>query len=279
MYLCIYQMKFIVIYITNYIITPIICCMLSTIIYYTYHIYKTFKIINTLEKKYNSKILYVKDVKNRKIDNILMSIFKKTIISINDNDRLRYILQENSDKNLLILIKSIGGYIHSSDSMLNLLNIHTKQKNVYIPNYAMSAATLLVLACDNIFLNKFAALGPTDPQIELYQEMQSFKALSKLIEVKPIEHIKDENLIKYYENKKLYDDNINLIAKYLKKHKKKDVLQKNMNNLIEMLSYGNIPHHTELNYEILNKVINVNIDIPEDIMTMYRQMNYLFKIL
>lgn len=245
-------------------------------LYYGYYIYNVIKLIKIYETQTRSKLIYIKDLNTRPIDRILMLFFKNTIISINNNDLLRQILRENCNKSLSILIKSLGGYIGPSDSMLNLLDIHKPTKTAYVPHYAMSAATLLTLGCDNIYINKYASLGPTDPQITVENEMVSFNALYKLIENKSIDKIKDTILISYYENKILYDDNINLIKKYINKHTKKSASQEDIDKLICKLSTGNIPHHTEITTSCLNKVLNINNNIPKDIDYIYNQLNNIF---
>lgn len=266
-------------YITLYLIIPSICVILSLLLYYSYKIYNIFLLINTIERINNSKLIYIKDINTRIIDNLLMLFFKNTIVSINDNNKLRYILQNNSNKKIMFIIKSTGGYISSSDSMLNLLDCHKPTKNIYVPSYAMSAATLFVLACNNIYMNKYAAIGPTDPQISVYDDMVSFSSIRKLIQAKSIENIKDKILIKYYDNLILYDDNVKLIIKYINKHKKKNANPYDIDELIKIFSYGDIAHHTEINSAILSKVFNINYNIPEDIMEIYNQFNYIFQIM
>jgi membrane-bound ClpP family serine protease len=251
-----------------------ICC----IGYYGYYIYKSFALIKSIESSTRTKLIYITDVKTRFIEKILMYIYNNIIISINDNNSLRRILQANSNTKITILIRSTGGYISSSDSMLNLLDNHKPKKIACVPSYAMSAATLLTLACDTIHMNKYAAIGPTDPQISVMDEMVSFRAIVKLIEEKPIEKIKDKVLISYYENKVLYDDNINYITKYIKKHKKKYISETDVNEIIKKFSYGDIPHHSEISFSSLDKVININNTITEDLLSIYTLLNFIFNI-
>jgi hypothetical protein len=268
--------------ITNQLILTIIMTFLVFSIimssYYSYYIYRSFKLITIIENKYNSKLIYVKDTNMNFVNKILMTIYKNIIISINDNNSLRKLLQQNSTHKLTLIVKSSGGYISSSDSMLNLLDCHKPQKNVYVPGYAMSAATLLTLTCDKIFMNKYAVLGPTDPQITVLDEVISYRTIQKIIENKDINKIKDKILLSYYDNKNLYDENINYIKKYLKKHKRKNVLEYELDDFVDKFSFGNIPHHTEFTPNTLSKIININYDIPQDIYEIYNILNYIFEI-
>jgi hypothetical protein len=234
------------------------------------------KLIKKIEKKNNSKIIYIRDLETNIKTRILMIFLNKFIISINDNERLRYILEQNYDKKLMLIIRSYGGYVSSSDSMLTLLDSHKPKKQAYIPNYAMSAATLLALACDDIFMNNYAALGPTDPQINLFDEDIRYKTLQDIIKNKNIDKIKDELLISYYENKILYDNGIKYINNYLYKHKKNNASIAKIKNWVNKLSHGNIPHHTEFTPNLLNEIITINCDIPNDIKNIYKQANNIF---
>lgn len=264
--------------IITYFILIFLIIIISYALHYGYFMYKSFLLIKNIESSLRTKLIYITDVKTRFIDKLLMYVYNNIIISINDNNSLRRILQANSNTKITILIRSTGGIISSSDSMLNLLDNHKPKKIAYVPSYAMSAATLLTLACDTIHMNKYAAIGPTDPQILILDEMISFRAICRLIEEKPIVKIKDNILINYYENKILYDDNINCVTKYINKHKKKNASETDINELIQKFSYGNIPHHSEISFSSLDKVININNTITEDILSTYKLLNYIFNI-
>lgn len=266
-------------WIVIYFLLILIIFLTIIISYYSYYIYKSLVLIKNIEDMHKSKLIYIKDYSTKFIDKILMYIYNNYIISINDNYSLRRILQKNSNKNIIIIIRSTGGYIYSSDSMLNLLDIHKYTKHAYIPSYAMSAATLLALSCDKIYMNKYAAIGPTDPQISVYNEMISFRTVSKIIQTKSADAIKDKLLIAYHENKILYDDNIKMVKKFLNKHKKKNLNEDNINEIINMFSLGDLPHHSEISFNTLNKFININNSIPENILKVYTSLNYIFQII
>jgi hypothetical protein len=248
------------------------------ILYDIYYIIKCNYTIKEIEKNHKSKIVFIKDIDNKIIDRLFILFFPNTVISINDNNRLRTILHNNPNNRIIFLIKTIGGYISSSDSMLNLINNHKPLTSCYIPEYAMSAGTLFALACKKIYMNKYAVIGPTDPQISVCKEYISFNTLSKLIENKPISFIKDKILLNYYETKILYDENIMLVKKYIHQHIKdnqnrKIIAENEIERLIATLSYGNIPHHTEININDIQHIINVNNNIPTDIMKVYNLLN------
>lgn len=273
--------EFIIIIVSWLILFISICMLIYTLficVNYGIRIHCSVLLIKNIEDKYSSKIIFVKDIETKFINRILMLIYKNTVISINDNNYLRKILQNNNNKKIMFLIKSTGGYISASDSMLKLLESHKPSKTAYVPNYAMSAATLLTLACNKIYMNKYAALGPTDPQITVLNENISYRTLDKLVKNKSIDKIKDIVLFNYYENKKLYDDNIECVKKHIMKHKKNNVTKDIIDDFINNLTIGDIPHHMEFTSNELNKVININYDIPSEILKIYNDINYIFSI-
>jgi ClpP class serine protease len=259
-----------------YLLTSILFIFTIIIIYYVIYIYKSFSIITNIENKYKSKIIFVRDNNDGFIEKILMKIYNNHVISINDNNSLRKILQQNFNKNLMILLRSTGGYVSSSDSMINLLNSHKYKKSVYIPSYAMSAASLLALSCDNIYINKYATLGPTDPQILLFDEMVSFRTISKIVQSKNANATKEKILIAYYQNKIFYDDNIKIIKNCIAKHKKQNLDKNSIEEIVKMFSFGDIAHHTEITADKLEKFIKINTTIPQEINKIYTLLNYIF---
>ena len=87
--------------------------------------------------------------------------------------RLRSMLGDHQFDELDLVINSHGGNIHAAYQAIELLRLHTKRLNTCIPLYAKSAATLLCLGAEEIFLDELAQLGPLDTQI--YEEKKGGK--------------------------------------------------------------------------------------------------------
>src|SRR6266853_184066 len=68
-------------------------------------------------------------------------------------------------KTLEILIHSTGGHSSVSYRLAQYFRRHCKQLNILVPIMAKSAATLLSLNADQIFMGEFAELGPLDTQL------------------------------------------------------------------------------------------------------------------
>jgi len=62
-----------------------------------------------------------------------------------------------------LILHSRGGRIEPAYQMAKIIRSMFKHYNVFIPRKAKSAATLLALAADEIYLTKIGELGPIDP--------------------------------------------------------------------------------------------------------------------
>ena len=87
--------------------------------------------------------------------------------------RLRSFLDNQSFEELDLVINSGGGSIHAAYQVVELLRLHADRIYACVPFYAKSAATLLCLGADQIFVDELAQLGPLDTQI--YEEKKGGK--------------------------------------------------------------------------------------------------------
>lgn len=99
--------------------------------------------------------------------------------------------QFGSDKfaELDLVINSGGGNIHAAYQIISLLRRHADRIHACVPFFAKSAATLLCVGSDTIYLDELAQLGPLDPQIyeekgggksEFTSALNPFKTLEQL---------------------------------------------------------------------------------------------------
>ncbi len=91
---------------------------------------------------------------------------------------------------LEILVHSPGGHVDIAYQLAKFFRAHCKRLNVLVPLYAKSAATVLCLNADHVFMGEFAELGPLDVQVEdeLDKGKQSFPPLN---EFKSMEFLKE----------------------------------------------------------------------------------------
>ncbi len=66
-----------------------------------------------------------------------------------------------------LILHSPGGSLEAADQIVQYLRSKYKHIRAIIPQNAMSAATMIACACDEIIMGKQSAIGPIDPQITL----------------------------------------------------------------------------------------------------------------
>lgn len=67
---------------------------------------------------------------------------------------------------LSVILETPGGYGEVAERIANLLHRHFDFVEFVVPNYAMSAGTILVMSGNEIWMDYFSVLGPIDPQVE-----------------------------------------------------------------------------------------------------------------
>lgn len=73
----------------------------------------------------------------------------------------------NSDcEKLTVILETNGGYIEVARRIVDVIRKHYQHIEFIVPDYAMSAGTVLVLSGDVIHMDYFSVLGPIDPQVE-----------------------------------------------------------------------------------------------------------------
>jgi ClpP class serine protease len=113
-------------------------------------------------------------------------------IDINDSeDVLRAIQMTDDDVPLDIVLHTPGGLVLAAMQIARAVREHKGKVTVFVPHYAMSGGTLILLAADEIVMSKHAVLGPVDPQLG----QSPAASLLKVVEQKPIAEIDDQTLV------------------------------------------------------------------------------------
>jgi hypothetical protein len=68
---------------------------------------------------------------------------------------------------VMVILETNGGSIETTERIADVLHYHypTGEVSFLIPNFAMSAGTVLVMSGDRILMDYYSVLGPIDPQI------------------------------------------------------------------------------------------------------------------
>lgn len=113
-------------------------------------------------------------------------------IDIDDSERLlRAIQLTDGNVPIDLVLHTPGGLVLAAGQIAGALQRHPARVTVFVPHYAMSGGTLIVLAADEIVMSENAVLGPVDPQLG----QSPAASILKVVERKPIKDIDDQTLI------------------------------------------------------------------------------------
>ena len=232
-----------------------------------------FMLFDYLRKYYFKKliednnIIFIADVnEENKVEKV-----KYNIVDINNEVEFMKVYSKfELNETLNIVLHCRGGDISSSDAIINILHLHNGIINIYIPMIAYSAASMIALCGDNIYMNNYALISPVDPQIDFGNEeeevMGPVKSYIKIVNNKGVKNLDSKFLLKYYECKSLYEDNLRNMKKILLGKHSRSVV----NNLVKNLGYGIYPHEKQFNIDDLNNLgLKINIPVPKNIMNIY----------
>jgi hypothetical protein len=117
-------------------------------------------ICNSYFQKLKSEIALLEKLVGGKI------IFFDGELNPNSAYHLHKVIRKLNGEKLFLILESPGGQIDTAAKIVHICNEYFKEFNVVVPSYAKSAATLICLAADNLFLGKAGELGPIDPQVK-----------------------------------------------------------------------------------------------------------------
>lgn len=141
---------------------------------------------------------------------------------------------EKKQNKLYFILKTGGGSAETVEKMVTVIRHHYDEVNFIVPEYAMSAGTILCMSGDNILMDYSSCLGPIDPQvfngsnwvpalnyIDKVKEMvdKSFNDTLTQAEFLILKDI-DLALLKQYEQAR--DLTVDLLKNWLVKYKFKD---------------------------------------------------------
>ena len=84
-------------------------------------------------------------------------------------------------RELDLILHSPGGSMEAADQIVQYLRNKYDHIRAIVPQNAMSAATMIACACDEIIMGKHSAIGPIDPQVTFPTMTGSFTAPAQSI--------------------------------------------------------------------------------------------------
>jgi hypothetical protein len=90
-----------------------------------------------------------------------------TALSVSQDDIQGFMasLHKLKGDSLDLILHSPGGSLEAADQIVQYLRAKYRHIRAIVPQNAMSAATMIACACDEIVLGKHSAIGPIDPQM------------------------------------------------------------------------------------------------------------------
>jgi hypothetical protein len=157
------------------------------------------------------------------------------------DELVRYAIEDikNKKDKLLIILETDGGSIEVVERMADLFRHHyPNHVSFLVPNYAMSAGTVLVMSGDAIYMDYFSVLGPIDPQvksrtkgdvfipaigyIEKYQDFVKRSAQGKLTDIEVMFFVDKFDPAELHFFEQARDLSVDLLKKWLVSYKFKD---------------------------------------------------------
>lgn len=116
------------------------------------------------EKTGRNTIVYATAYSSKKLQ---LGQFPDFLVSITPEDIQGFMssIHETKGNELDLIIHSPSGSAEATEQIVSYLRSKFKHIRAIIPQNAMSAATMLACACDEIIMGKHSALGPIDPQM------------------------------------------------------------------------------------------------------------------
>jgi hypothetical protein len=109
---------------------------------------------------------YVKAVEEHMQADVL-SFAGPLVFGVDDQIRKAIEARNPRRKGLVVIVETTGGYIEPVQRIVTVLRKHYPDRvDFVVPNYAMSAGTVLVMSGDSIYMDYYSVLGPIDPQVE-----------------------------------------------------------------------------------------------------------------
>lgn len=102
-------------------------------------------------------------------------------VTLDDVQSFMSALHGLKNDKLDLILHSPGGSMEAAEQIVQYLRAKYSHIRAIVPQNAMSAATMIACACDEILMGKHSALGPIDPQVTFPTAAGSFTAPAQSI--------------------------------------------------------------------------------------------------
>lgn len=222
-----------------------------------------------------------KVLKNGKLPVPALFFVPKTLINRDVLTEVKNIIKKSSNKQVYLVVKSAGGDAYSAVRIMR--HIRTKYTQVVgvVPDYAYSAASLMLLGANKILVSPEGYIAPIDKPMEHAQSGVNISALDVTQSITNLSTLVKQNAVGFYESMRgeqsdfpetiskkealrlAWQNSVDLI-KPLVSQIDPILLQKCYRDLRIGLYYGMdllgdymLPNNFDLCFKIVNKLVNV----------------------
>ena len=96
----------------------------------------------------------------------MLTIFSRIFPGLENRVKAAVELFQKPKPRIAVILDTLGGTVEVVERLVQIIRHHYCEVDFLIPDRAMSAGTVFVMAGDRIFMGYFSCLGPIDPQIE-----------------------------------------------------------------------------------------------------------------
>jgi ClpP class serine protease len=145
--------------------------------------------IRRIEARRNTRVI---TLIHRQVSMAFLGVPLVRFIDINDSEEvIRAVHLTDKDRPIDLIVHAPGGLVLAALQIAHAIRAHPARVTVHVPHYAMSGATLIALAADEIVMDDHAVLGPVDPQVGPYPAASILAAVAR----KSVDEVDDQTLI------------------------------------------------------------------------------------
>jgi ClpP class serine protease len=180
---------------------------------------------------------------------------------------LQQIRETPRDKPIDFIIHTEGGIAFAADLIAMALRYHPAKVTVMVPFYALSDGTLIVLAADEIMMEKTSILAPVEP---LIRDMPANWVMS-ILKRKPIETISDRTILLAQEARN-ETENAKGLVKWLLIDK---MNEDQATQVSDFLAGGYMASSTPITLDVARAIgLNVVDGVPDKVMQLFDTIEF-----
>jgi ClpP class serine protease len=219
----------------------------------------------------------IKELEEERGTRVLQLIHRKEPWSASDEEPeivledseaiLQQVRETPPDKPIDFIVHTEGGLTFAADLMAMALRYHKAKVTVMVPFYAMSDGTYLVLAADEIMMERCSILAPVEPLVD---DLPA-NAVMSILKRKPIEAISDRTIL-LAESARMEAENAKEFVKWLLIDK---MNEEQATQVANFLVGGFMASTTPITLDVARAIgLNVVEGVPEKVHQLFETIEF-----